>query len=487
MTAHNSQLHLVVHITPETGLEQRDGWGADTLADGHVVVYEDVPSALAAQPDKRIIVLTETPVRNLARRLVADGEPRAALRSWQEETAVLMAACRKARRHVFLLTWDSFLEGNTESLQALEQVAGQEITAFMQRLTPDFPAPPDAVSTLFAGVLLSQDSTANALLHEIEAMLAGPAMSTGLSEAIIIDAFEQIKNAARSEARMQSDLEGMLGERDLLQKSLATLQETVEGLEEQASQVLPLKEHVAKQTDYAAALLAERDLLRVSLSDAQAQLETQTAHMVSEQDAYRVRLAELQTEMNQKSAGQVKAQTEARQAHQKELDALATEQDLLRGSLLGMQNLNADLLSENIQAKEQLVELQMLKVSQDALERRCRNLEKERGLGQSVLGALLLDDAARLREAEARATEARNAFATVTDEKVREQSEHAQILKDTQEQQAQQTAALEERIKEKEERVSYLSAELDKIHGSNSWRLTSPMRNARAKLNKGKS
>lgn len=419
MTAHNSQLHLVVHITPETGLEQRDGWGADTLADGHVVVYEDVPSALAAQPDKRIIVFTETPVRNLARRLVADGEPRAALRSWQEETAVLMAACRKARRHVFLLTWDSFLEGNTESLQALEQVAGQEITAFMQRLTPDFPAPPDAVSTLFAGVLLSQDSTANALLHEIEAMLAGPAMSTGLSEAIIIDAFEQIKNAARSEARMQSDLEGMLGERDLLQKSLATLQETVEGLEEQASQVLPLKEHVAKQTDYAAALLAERDLLR--------------------------------------------------------------------GSLLGMQNLNADLLSENIQAKEQLVELQMLKVSQDALERRCRNLEKERGLGQSVLGALLLDDAARLREAEARATEARNAFATVTDEKVREQSEHAQILKDTQEQQAQQTAALEERIKEKEERVSYLSAELDKIYGSNSWRLTSPMRNARAKLNKGKS
>lgn len=458
MTADNANLHLVMHMTAEAEGHELCRAISDSLPDSFASVHLNLAEAVAAYPEAPLVVLVETPARNIARRLDLGSDAEAALKEWQASIQTLMQTCRKARRHILLLAWDELMAGQTESVDALRQKAGESASALSLVLQEFCPSDPAAISVVLAGVLLMQDDPSRKLLHEIEAMLAGPAMATGLNSETVLTALAHMRRGAQAEAGLQSDLTRLEQERSLLQQNLSAQQNTLTAFED-----------------------------RSDVTHAQGE-----------------RLAMLQQHVAD----------------------LTSEGDLLRESLRELQNLNAELLTGNQHANDQLVGLHMIRASKEALEHRCQELDRLRLLGQSALGAVLLDDSARLRQADSRVamladqlrdaeqdrrivsdemksldaqhketarllTETETALAALKAELARTLDEQAQTVQTVQNQQIlqnQQAEALAEmaaQLREQDAQNTYLSAELDKVYGSRSWRLTAPMRNARSRFTKG--
>lgn len=253
-----------------------------------------------------------------------------------------------------------------------------------------------------------------------------------------------------------------------------------------------------------------------------------TKALISERDAA---IAELETEKTQSQAGAKQAAKELRKAKalistrdetiagleaekaeltsagraqqatltqtRQDLRALMEERDLLTASLEDMLAEAAHLEQQAEILQSRIGDTQLLRALNGSLERQIETGLAERHLREAVLGQVILDAETQLRDANA--WQAGHLQETVAQYEAR-LAEQAQVLHDVQARLAEQETALQsartqlsdqekaanQERAEQARQIEEMSAELTKIYGSKSWRVTEPMRKARSQLPKKK-
>tara|TARA_Y100001947_G_scaffold61437_1_gene51777 strand:- start:3310 stop:5106 length:1797 start_codon:yes stop_codon:yes gene_type:complete len=595
-TAEKAQLHLVLQPLVAADRDQVAAFLTQVLDKTECVLHPDVPTALAARETGRVLVLVETPMRELARRMAGGVLPAQALADWTARTDVLLAACRKDRRHVRLMTWDSLLAGDRASLDMLAEMVAQPVPDTIEGMPEE--GAPDACLQVLAGVFL-QGSDAPAR-HQIEGLLAGPGMEIGpalVAQAVqrslaqdqaVADLNKQLGTAAQESAilrqglkemqeqltaqetraaqdnaaltkQTRAELDGMGGqlqrltaERDLLQESLRDMSARVQGMLEgdaklQAERTASLEQQLTSlrserdlltktlsdlrsqmnQDDLARAekerpvrealearvmsLENERKLLRISLADLEAQSgtlemqlseredqlsrkgpsEEQLAAVAKERDLLQASLAQAEA---QKNTLNERVMSQGRQIQDMEAQLVAlsdvtVERDLLRESLDGQRQEVAVSQEDFRRAEDRLLEMQMVQSSNEALSRQAERAEQDRLLSASALGAVLLDDSLRMRDLQGQLDQTWGKLSqtkTMLDATEQALEQQKQAREASEAEHGRQSAETQAVLQEREAYIAHLTAELDKIYGSKSWRVTAPMRSARSKLSKNK-
>lgn len=493
-TTEKAQLHLVLRVLKDADRTRVSDFMLAAFDKVDCVLHSDVSAALEEVQGGRVLVLIETPMRDVARRLLGGLSLHEAVEAWARDAEALLAACRPARRRIRLLAWDPLLAGDRASVDALAELVEQTVAEVAVSADPEAP---DAMMQLMAGIgLQRQDSET---LHQIEGLLAGPHMQTGLHLA------DQALNQVRAEAKAQADAQGKLDElareSTLLRQSLEDMQALMKSADadaakEHAAQIETLQSKLAKQEKQFSSLKTERELLRAGLKAA----EAETAKCLETEAAIVDQAAQIEVLQTQLST----------------MKDLQAERDLLRTSLHGLRQ-ELDVAQMALQRSEdRLLEMQMISAANDALTQRAAESERRRVMSASALGAVLLSDGTRLRDVQGRLNQAEAARKTVeqaleltqTDletqkqafamiEAAKQQVEQALMQAQTElEAQEQVLAAAEAahhqqsqeyatKLAERETDIQNLTAELDKIYGSKSWRVTAPMRSARSKISKG--
>lgn len=559
-TAGNAPLHLVLQNGSEGVSARVLGFLRSVFTGIECILHPDISTGLAAWQDGRVLVLLDTPVRDVATALSGGETAPAAVQGWREQTETLLGACRKARRHVRLLTWDSLLAGQSESLAVVTKLTGLPVTEGLS--VPDQPKTLDDMTLLLADVLLKGDAAAMSLLEELGGLLAGSELPQSGGMIAIDAALEWMRSDALSQTEMRSDMDKMVQEGVLLRQNLAEMTAQLEVLqvamkaEASDKKLKPLEKKIATQEHQISELSAERDLLAQDLLSVRAQMEELTKaepaqdvealaglearmkNLMRERDLLQTSLAGAQDELSsghvagaEKLVAEQKAQLDtvmadrdrlkqgladataqvsdlqaqikqgrdaADVALRTQIDTLTAERDLLQESLSGMQQQSTWLQDENRQISDQLAGMHMMQISNDALSRRADLAEQSRIMSISSLGAVLLDDGAQLRDLQARLAKAwqqvSEANTALEQHKAEAATKVANMDKALKDSEAAHARALETNkaeaakiLEERDAHIAHLSAEMDKIYGSKSWRVTAPMRSARAKLSKDKS
>lgn len=597
-TAEKAQLHLVLQPLVAADRDQVAAFLTRVLDKTECVLHPDVPTALAARETGRVLVLVETPMRELARRMAGGALPTQALADWTARTDVLLAACRKDRRHVRLMTWDSLLAGDRASLDMLAEMVAQPVPDTIEAMPEE--GAPDACLQVLAGVFL-QGSDAPAR-HQIEGLLAGPGMEVG--QALVAQAVQrslaqdqavadlntqlgtvsqegtmlrqglkelqeqltaqetrtaQEKVALTKQAKAELDglggqLQRLTAERDLLQESLRDMAARVQGMLEGDAEAQAQAERTASLEQQLTRLKSERDLLTKTLADLRSQmdqdvltraekertqreaLEARVVNLESERKLLRISLADLEAQSGtlEMQLSEREEQLSRKGPSEEQLAAVAKERDLLRESLsqadaqknalnerivaqgrqiqdLEVQlavvadlTVERDLLRESLdgqrqevavsqedyrRAEDRLLEMQMVQSSNEALSRQAERAEQDRLLSASALGAVLLDDSLRMRDLQGQLDQTwgkLNQTKTMLDATEQALEQQKQAREASEAEHGRQSAETQAVLQEREAYIAHLTAELDKIYGSKSWRVTAPMRTARSKLSKNK-
>lgn len=465
-TTEKTQLHLVLQVLKDADRTRVSDFMLAAFNKVDCVLHSDVSAALEEVQGGRVLVLIETPMRDVARRLLGGLSLHEAVEAWGRDAEALLAACRPARRRIRLLAWDPLLAGDRASVDALAELVEQTVAEVAVSADPEAP---DAMMQLMAGIgLQRQDSET---LHQIEGLLAGPHMQTGLH--LADQALHQVRAQAKAQADAQGKLDDLVRESTLLRQSLEDMQALMKSAEadaakEHAAQIETLQSKLAKQEKQFSSLKTERELLRAGLGAA----EAETAKCL-----------EAEAEIVDQTA-----QIEVLQTQLSAMKDLQAERNLLRTSLHGLRQ-ELDVAQMALQRSEdRLLEMQMISAANDALTQRAAESERRRVMSVSALGAVLLSDGTRLRDAQGRLKQAEAAKQQVEQALMQTQTEleaQGQVLaaaEDAHHQQSQEYAA---KLAERETDIQNLTAELDKIYGSKSWRVTAPMRSARSKISKG--
>lgn len=249
------------------------------------------------------------------------------------------------------------------------------------------------------------------------------------------------------------------------------------------------------ETEKAGLLKAQAESLAESLAGAkQAAQELRKAQdLIGTRDET---IAGLEAEKAELTAAGHARQTTLTQTRQ-ELRALMEERDLLTASLKDTLAEAAHLEQQAEILQSRIGDTQLLRALNGSLERQVETGLSERHLREAVLGRVILDAEAQLRDATA--WQAGHLQETVAKYEARLIAQ-AQVLHEVQARLAEQETALQsartqlsdqekaanQERAEQARQIEDMSAELTKIYGSKSWRVTEPMRKARSQLPKKK-
>ena len=179
------------------------------------------------------------------------------------------------------------------------------------------------------------------------------------------------------------------------------------------------------------------------------------------------------------------------EAERQEATMLRDTQRLVVSELERQVATDLALRAELRAAQGQLTDLRLVEAVQEASERQLNELRIRQALREQVLGATLLQDVERVQdlaqlraslgqaEQLAQAAQAQRAEADWTLEQKKAEIAALQKRLETLEQEQQ---VAQQDARQHQEENARLKAELTKIYGSNSWRLTEPMRSVRSKL-----
>ena len=276
--------------------------------------------ALARDGNHRILVPVLMPLDHMVRDLSAGKAPDESLATWCTGVGALLVQCRRARRRIVLVDAGQVSRDALDVLAALRATLGPDLgearaeDAEMADALPDGMdtveqacAPAEAMAAIASGVL-AQDSHAQELADELEAMMVGP-----------------VSPRMPSRGALGAAAGVMLGlgeERDLLRESLAHLQGE-------------MAQHAAAHAEALARLTDERDLLRESLTRMQAEITRQhaedrqsMAHLTEERDLLRESLTQMRAE-NERLAEDLTDRTE-QTLLQAQIDALGRQLEDVR-------------------------------------------------------------------------------------------------------------------------------------------------------------
>lgn len=516
---------------------------------------------LLDKPDtaKLTVVPVQAPTEDLARALQMGTPPDVALAGWMSRIGDLLALCRRHRRRVLVLAAGPLAAGDAESLNMLAARLGLEradtaapVAGEEAELAP--------LHLLLARVLLASIPEAQAQADELSAIMAGPGGAAAPDLELIDRSWREARHreARLAETQKVLDTESSQKRRDLklVKADLTQARERADLATEQAqllhenlAQTVMLSAQLEERLNLREAELAElrqtaEGYITLLAASEAAQAESQGVAKRTAEDLRKAKalistrdaaIAELETE----KAGLLKAQAEslagAKQAAQElrkaqdligtrdetiagleaeltaagharqttltqtrqELRALMEERDLLTASLKDTLAEAAHLEQQAEILQSRIGDTQLLRALNGSLERQVETGLSERHLREAVLGRVILDAEAQLRDATA--WQAGHLQETVAQYEARLTAQ-AQVLHEVQARLAEQETALQSartRLSDQEKaanqeraeqarQIEDMSAELTKIYGSKSWRVTEPMRKARSQLPKKK-
>ena len=383
--------------------------------------------ALARDGNHRILVPVLMPLDHMVRDLSAGKAPDESLATWCTGIGALLVQCRRARRRIVLVDAGQVSRDALGVLAALRATLGPDLgearaeDAEMADVLPDGMdtvgqacAPAEAMAAIASGVL-AQDSHAQELADELEAMMVGP-VSPRMPSRDTLGAAAGV-------------MLGLGEERDLLRESLAHLQGE-------------MAQHAAAHAEALTRLTDERDRLQQDLARTSEEMAQQgaahaeaLARLTDERDLLRESLTRMQAEITRQHA-------EDRQS----MAHLTEERDLLRESLTQMRAENERLAEDLADRTEQT----LLQAQIDALGRQLEDVRSLQARREAALGAeiLVLGGRARAREALA------DSLAEANDRAMQKAQEARQLAAE----------------------LAEARAQVDALHASTSWKVTKPIR-----------
>lgn len=194
------------------------------------LIYPSLEGALAEHGDSLIIVPTETPSQNLARRLVGTADHGKALQDWIEEAEAFLQTYRKVRRQVRVMAKAPLLKGGTDSWQAVANQFNIPLSPLPKEILETEETEPCALSHLVSLHLLQITPKAQALATEIEAMICGPCPSFEKSSELVTIVLAERKAAQTEVTELQNRLEALETQREQAVSKSELLEESVSAL-----------------------------------------------------------------------------------------------------------------------------------------------------------------------------------------------------------------------------------------------------------------
>lgn len=384
-----------------------------------VPTFQTLGDGLKAIPSGPVLLPLRSPALAVATHM-AQGVPLdEALLLWQKQAKEVFRNLKARRRDVTLVSLEGLLGGNSVIADVLKERFGIEILAGEPLQVQDS-------DVWFASIALEQDPKLRALADSMLAFAIGTPSTNPAS--FTMKVWEQV-----------SELKGELSSvQSLAQKMTETSQdsESERGL---------LRENLAIQISHASendakieSLTEENELLRASLESQLARVAANADaldHLKSERDETVDTMAQEADLLRASLAANVSVAAE----NHGEFEAIHRERELMRGSLRALLSELQESMLQLEAAKNQLgtaqnelVELHVLKAENEAQLRRLRQSEDLRTAREEVLARSMLQ--------------------------------------------------LQSSFNRKTQELEELAAHLDRVYDSTSWRITSPIRAVRTKL-----
>ncbi|MBO9476107.1 hypothetical protein J7382_01045 [Shimia sp. R11_0] len=308
---------------------------------------------------------------------------------------------------------------------------------------------------------------------------------------------ESLSAQSAEVAKLTASIGDLDAERSLLRESLTSQSEEVAKLSASLNEIKQeralLRENLAGQLEQLSArqqavdvLSEETALLRESLA-AQVTLVTQ-AHgelsvVLQEQQLLRSSLSD-QLQITEKNTKQIEGLRKERGLLQKTVQTLMVDIRALTESV-------TDKETRLAEARVKLMEMHVLRAENEAQDRRLRQAEDQRKAREEVLGQHMLDMQSRMvqqhKEIDALQEELEG-HKKWSEEELARRAESAKKSGEARDSAlGQAMLQLQDSFNRQTKELEALAQELDRVYGSNSWRITSPIRAVRSKFTKGAS
>lgn len=471
---------------------------------------EDIDSPDAADDGIGLPVVfpMPDPVQTLAQALQDGTAPAQALADWQGRIQDVLNLCRRHRRRVLVLAAEPLAAAETQSLDLL--AARLDLPRSEDPVLPSAAAPtsePSALNLLLARVLLASDPEAQAQADELGAVMAGPSASAAAAQDLIGQVWSDASSQRTGQAEAMEVLESQVSQRVRdLQMTETALTQTREQQDEARKQIDLLRETLSQTVQANAELAEQLELREAELTE----LRGATGNYVELLAEAEATQKALRSQLH-KANSLVADRDKTISAFAADLDKLnktqTTEQGTSHALRAQQQHLieERDLLSQTLQEvlaevaqmeqrAEQLHEragdVQVLKSLKGALERQIASGLRERQMREAVLGQMILDTETRLRAAQSQYQaqyQAQSETLQGTEAELKAARKQNRDQKKLAKQIAKDLAERERLLAEQQQQIDNMAAELTRIYGSKSWKVTEPMRKARSQLSTKKS
>ncbi len=492
-------------------------FGTDTLEP-----VETIDGATSGGSPVPVLGVVRHPVAWLAALLAQTDEASAALALWSGQIDAFLKRQRRARRRLTLVDVAMLDGGHADDWAVVADRVGLKVAQL-----PVEPFDRDEVATVYAlaaAAMIEADPAAAALADELAAATVGSNADT-VSVVKIRDALDTWRAAGAETALLRDHLALQAREQGLLREHLAKAEQEAERLHgtlvtkgteiarlgfDLAARDAALTKAEQHRTRDLGARDAEIARLATELAARDAALTKAAQHRARDLGERDAEMARLATELAARDAALTKAEerrigelNELRVAFERKLESQtqAIAAQSARGSeadaALALQGEELALLRENIQQQmvgaaqlmasadaerprhaaleASLADAELLKAKVQALERQAQTATDEWHLRMAVMGAALLDDAAERRRWLARIALTERGNAMIGGLLVGRVQSGPGALEPAEE------------VFFLREENALLQAELTKVYGSKSWRVTGPLRAMRSGRGPGES
>jgi len=420
-----------------------------------------VDDALKAS-DAPVLVLVDAPAVALAVRLDAGEDPEGACTAWLAQAKDLLRSQRRARKRVTLADIGTLADADDPTWARLVERLSLPVPSADTHRTAMPVRKPSPASLTIAQALIAIDSERTDIADEILSSTLGA--QTQLDQTTIMNALFEARRLSTEMARFKAAHE-------TAQAELAVHKQEVGLLRESLSEQLTYVDHEKSQTEQAF------EEIQTRATRAERELQEVSRHAAEADGA----VAKLQAEL-------AAAKTESEERN-REL-ALLRESARLLNETLAEAARNDTQAAKRIESLENDLAVMHLQRSElDSLRRRLNSEQQQQALVRSILGKQILNDGDQQIKLQTMIEQADTAHA----EKVLELENAAEWERDEfeRDRNAMQAEAeslrndlgqVRQSLEESRATAEAYSAELAKVYGSKSWRLTGPMRAARHRL-----
>jgi chemotaxis protein histidine kinase CheA len=423
---------------------------------------DDLAQTLAQEKGVPVLVATPAPDVALARLMQQGQAPAQALEGWTQWAQGTMKAQRRSSRRITLMDL-ALLEGPAEDQEPLVERLKLAPGAFAA--TGAAGAGAADLELLCARAMIAADPEAAALSRDWHEAAYGPQAPAGGAE-IGPRVLERARTDARELTRLREALSLHLENADALETLRAQVASMVPATQAEAAQAALRQKLEAAQTERA----------RQSQADAATIKDLREALFLHLENADRMTQAMRDLQEHADHAQQLEADRLALRAQlEAAAQEIALQKDLRQraGAVLG-----ARLLWDAAAQRDLYGQLGQVQTASEAQQNAVSDLQARQEATQAELASVRADLEAKQAELETlRASHQAQGDSTRQIEEVLKASKKARDAARAEAKAAKTSVSqLQEQLSQAREKMTALEAEMTRIYGSHSWRITQPMR-----------